>query len=102
MQYVDEHKVPSEIVLRWRDKREVSITIFFFGEIQKIAANIFCWFQVRFASNFNSDELVDVQDRRGVVKKKPQVRQDYTDAMPGTDRADQMKSYQTSGRRTVK
>ena len=44
-------------------------------------------------SNKHSVEMVDITNRRGDSKPKPNVIRDYNDGMSGIDKADQMISY---------
>lgn len=69
----------SVIVCKWKDKRDV-LTI----------------------SNMHEVELVDVPNRNGKVSNKPNIVRDYNLGMGGIDRADQMMSYYSSERKTVR
>ncbi len=69
----------SVIVCKWKDKRDV-LTI----------------------SNMHEVELVDVPNRNGKVSKKPNIVRDYNLGMGGIDRADQMMSYYSAERKTVR
>ncbi|XP_037032190.1 piggyBac transposable element-derived protein 4-like [Bradysia coprophila] len=69
----------SVIVCKWRDKRDV-LTI----------------------SNMHEVELVDVPNRNGKISTKPNIIRDYNLGMGGIDRADQMMSYYSSERKTVR
>lgn len=69
----------SVIVCKWKDKRDV-LTI----------------------SNMHEVELVDVPNRRGKISKKPNIVRDYNLGMGGIDRADQMMSYYSAERKTVR
>ena len=60
-------------VNKWKDKREV-ISI----------------------SNAHFPELVEVTNRNGKKKIKPNVIKDYNEGMSGVDRSDQMLSYNSS------
>lgn len=52
-------------------------------------------------SNKYSVEIVDVTNRRGESKPKPNVIRDYNDGMSGIDKADQMISYYDSLKKTT-
>lgn len=47
-------------------------------------------------------ELVDVANRNGKISKKPNIVRDYNLGMGGVDRADQMMSYYSALRKTVR
>lgn len=69
----------SVIVCKWKDKRDV-LTI----------------------SNMHEVELNDVPNRNGKILKKPNIIRDYNLGMGGIDRADQMMSYYSAERKTVR
>lgn len=69
----------SVIVCKWRDKRDV-LTI----------------------SNMHEVELIDVANRNGKISIKPNIIRDYNLGMGGIDRADQMMSYYSSLRKTIR
>ena len=66
-------------VCKWKDKREV-LTI-------SIAHQV---------------ETVSVSNRRGKEKMKPNIVKDYNEAMSGIDRSDQMLSYNSALRKTLR
>ena len=66
-------------VCKWKDKREV-LTI----------------------SNAHQAEMVSVSNRRGKEKMKPNIVKDYNEAMSGIDRSDQMLSYNSALRKTLR
>lgn len=66
-------------VMKWRDKRYV-LTI----------------------STTNGPEMQEVQNKRGVVKNKPSMVVEYNKGMGGIDRADQMISYYSSPRKSLR
>lgn len=47
-------------------------------------------------------EMVDVANRNGRLSKKPNIVRDYNQGMSGIDRSDQMLSYYTSLRKTIR
>lgn len=67
------------IVAKWKDKRDVLVI-----------------------SNMHSLEMVDVSNKRGVMKTKPNIIRDYNKGMSGIDRADQMVSYYDCLRKTTR
>lgn len=69
----------SVVVCKWKDKRDV-LTI----------------------SNMHKVEMVEVRNRNGKVAKKPNIIRDYNNGMSGIDRADQMLSYYTALRKTIR
>ena len=70
----------STVVCKWKDKREV-LTI----------------------SNLHPTvELIGVKNRRGNIKMKPNTVKDYNADMSGIDRADQMLSYHSALRKTLR
>ncbi|KAG4074074.1 hypothetical protein HA402_014279 [Bradysia odoriphaga] len=69
----------SVIVCKWKDKRDV-LTI----------------------SNMHEVEIVDVPNRNGKISKKRNIVRDYNLGMGGIDRADQMMSYYSAERKTVR
>ena len=66
-------------VCKWKDKREV-LTI----------------------SNAHQAEMVSVSNRRGKEKMKPNIVKDYNEAMSGIERSDQMLSYNSALRKTLR
>lgn len=66
-------------VCKWKDKRDV-LTI----------------------SNKHVVEMVEVSNRNGKLSMKPNIIRDYNLNMSGIDRADQMLSYYTSLRKTIR
>ena len=66
-------------VCKWKDKREV-LTI----------------------SNAHQAEMVSVSNRRGKEKMKPNIVKDYNEAMSGIDRSNQMLSYNSALRKTLR
>nr|CAH7724533.1 unnamed protein product [Callosobruchus chinensis] len=67
------------VVSKWKDKREV-----------------------RMISTCHKHEMVKVKTRRGSEKMKPKCILDYNAHMSGVDRADQMMSYYSSPRKTIR
>lgn len=67
------------IVTKWKDKRDVTMI-----------------------SNCHKHEMITMTPRRGEQKLKPKCVLDYNAHMSGIDRADQMMSYYSSPRKTVK
>ena len=66
-------------VCKWKDKREV-LTM----------------------SNAHNPEMVKVSNRRGKEKMKPNIVRDYNNSMSGIDRSDQMLSYHSGLRKTLR
>lgn len=66
-------------VLKWQDKRAVLLL-----------------------STKHNDEIVDVCGKNGVVVRKPKIVEDYNTAKAFIDLSDQMSSYSTVLRRTIK
>ena len=66
-------------VTKWKDKRDVVMI-----------------------SNKHSVEMVGVTNRRGDLKSKPSVIENYSDGMSGIDKADQMISYYDCLRKTTR
>ena len=66
-------------VAKWKDKRDVHVI-----------------------SNAHKPEMVPVANRRGVERQKPNIIQDYNNGMSGIDRSDQMLSYHSGLRKTVR
>ena len=66
-------------VTKWKDKREV-LTI----------------------SNAHKPEMVVVSNKNGKMKKKPNIVRDYNDGMSGVDRSDQMLSYNTALKKSLR
>ena len=66
-------------VCKWKDKRDV-LTI----------------------SNAHSPTLIKVTNRLGKEKEKPNIVRDYNDSMSGIDRSDQMLSYHSGLRKTLR
>lgn len=66
-------------VCKWKDKREV-LSI----------------------SNMHAIEMVEVPNRNGRISMKPNIIRDYNNGMSGIDRADQMISYYSSLRKTIR
>jgi hypothetical protein len=69
----------SVVVCKWRDKREV-LTI----------------------SNMHKVDMVEVTNRHGQKKLKPNIIRDYNKGMSGIDRSDQMLSYYSALRKTIR
>jgi hypothetical protein len=69
----------SVVVCKWKDKRDV-LTI----------------------SNMHQVQIVDVANRNGKISKKPNILRDYNNGMSGIDRSDQMVSYYSSLRKTLR
>ena len=69
----------STVVCKWKDKREV-LTI----------------------TNAHKVEMCDVMNNRGKVSQKPNVVADYNNGMSGIDLSDQMISYYSNLRKTLK
>ena len=69
----------SVVVCKWKDKRDV-LTI----------------------SNKHQVEMVDVTIRNGKMSKKPNIVKDYNNGMSGVDRSDQMLSYYSCPRKTLR
>ena len=67
------------IVCKWKDKRDVLII-----------------------SNKHRVEMVEVSKRNGKVMMKPNIVRDYNDGMSGVDRSDQMLSYYSALRKTIR
>lgn len=67
------------IVCKWKDKREV-LSI----------------------SNMHSFEMVETKSRSGKTAMKPNIISDYNKGMSGIDRSDQMLSYYSSLRKTIR
>ena len=53
-------------------------------------------------SNKHSVEKVDVKNKRGQVREKPNITRGYNDGMAGIDRSDRILSYCTGFRKSVK
>ena len=66
-------------VCKWKDKRDV-LTI----------------------SNMHRVEMVEVRNRNGKVMMKPNIVRDYNAGMSGVDRSDQMLSYYSALRKTIR
>ena len=66
-------------VCKWKDRRDV-LTI----------------------SNKHSVEMVEVKNKRGQVREKPNIVRDCNDGMAGIDRSDQMLSYYSGLRKSVR
>ena len=66
-------------VCKWKDRREV-LTV----------------------SNAHNPEMVKVSNRRGNEKMKPNIVRDYNNSMSGIDRSDQMLSYHSGLRKTLR
>ena len=66
-------------VCKWKDKRDV-LTI----------------------SNMHRVEMVEVKNRNGKVMMKPNIVRDYNAGMSGIDRSDQMISYYSALRKTIR
>ena len=66
-------------VAKWKDKRPVLMK-----------------------SNAHVPNLTNVTNRRGQEKQKPNLVKDYSDCMSGVDRSDQMMSYHSGLRKTVR
>ena len=69
----------SVVICKWRDKRDV-LTI----------------------SNMHKVEMVDVPNRNNKISSKPNIVRDYTNYMAGVDRSDQMLSYYSATRKTLR
>lgn len=69
----------SVVVCKWKDKRDV-LTI----------------------SNMHRVEMVDAMNRNRRVSKKPNIVNSYNKGMSGIDRSDQMLSYYSSLRKTIR
>lgn len=69
----------SVVVCKWKDKREV-LTI----------------------SNMHTVEMVEVPNRNGKLTIKPNIVRDYNKGMSGIDRSDQMLSYYSALRKTIR
>lgn len=69
----------SVVVCKWKDKRDV-LTI----------------------SNMHKVQPVEVQNRNGRLSIKPNIIKDYNDGMSGIDRSDQMLSYYSALRKTIR
>ena len=69
----------SVVICKWRDKRDV-LTI----------------------SNMHKAEMVEVANRNGRISIKPNIVRDYTKGMAGVDRSDQMLSYYSAMRKTLR
>lgn len=67
------------IVCKWKDKRDV-LSI----------------------SNMHAVEMVEVSNRNGKISMKPNIIRDYNNGMSGIDRSDQMLSYYSSLRKTIR
>lgn len=67
------------VVTKWKDKRDV-----------------------RMISTRHNHEMVETNPRRGGIKLKPKCVVDYNQHMSGIDRADQMMSYYSSPRKTIR
>ena len=50
----------------------------------------------------HSVEMVEVKNKRGQVRKKPNIVRDYNDGMAGIDRSSQMLSYYSGLRKSVR
>lgn len=66
-------------VCKWKDKRDV-LSI----------------------SNMHVVEMVEVANRNGKISMKPNIIRDYNNGMSGIDRSDQMLSYYSSLRKTIR
>lgn len=66
-------------VCKWKDKRDV-LSI----------------------SNMHAVEMVEVPNRNGKISMKPNIIRDYNNGMSGIDRSDQMLSYYSSLRKTIR
>ena len=53
-------------------------------------------------SNTHSPTIIKVMNRLGKEKEKPNIVQDYNDSMSGIDRSDQMLSYHSGLRKTLR
>ena len=53
-------------------------------------------------SNMHTHEMVEVSNRRGEKKMKPNIIRDYNEGMSGIDRADQMVSYYDCLKKTTR
>ncbi|XP_041374243.1 piggyBac transposable element-derived protein 4-like [Gigantopelta aegis] len=69
----------SVVVCKWKDKREV-LTI----------------------SNMHRIEMVDVRNRNDKLSRKPNTVRDYNNGMAGVDKSDQMLSYYSALRKTIR
>ena len=69
----------SVVVCKWKDKREV-LTI----------------------SNMHKVEMVDVTNRHKQHRLKPNIVRDYNNGMSGMDKSDQMLSYYSALRKTIR
>lgn len=67
------------VVTKWKDKRDV-----------------------RMISTCHKHKMIKINPKRGAEKCKPQCVLDYNAHMSGVDRADQMMSYYSSPRKTIK
>ena len=66
-------------VAKWKDKREVLMI-----------------------SNAHNPKMVEVKNKHGRLKMKPDVVRDYNQGMSGVDRSDQMLSYNTALKRSLR
>jgi len=66
-------------VTKWKDKRDVLMI-----------------------SNAHAPKMMPVTNRRGEEKQKPNMVKDYNDSMSGIDRSDQMLSYHSGLRKTLR
>lgn len=66
-------------VCKWKDKRDVLVI-----------------------SNMHCPEIIDVRNHKGQRKKKPNIIQSYNEGMSGIDHSDQMLSYHTSLRKSLR
>ena len=66
-------------VAKWKDKRDVLMI-----------------------SNLHSLQMIEVTNRRGEKKMKPNIIKDYNQYMSGVDRAEQMASYHDCLRKTIR
>ncbi|KAJ8961067.1 hypothetical protein NQ314_005997 [Rhamnusium bicolor] len=69
----------SVVLCKWRDKREV-LTI----------------------SNMHKVQVVEVRNRNGTIAMKPNIVRDYNNGMSGVDKSDQMLSYYSALRKTIR
>ena len=67
------------VVAKWKDKRDVLMI-----------------------SNLHSLQMIEVTNRRGEKKMKPNIIKDYNQYMSGVDRAEQMVSYYDCLRKTIR
>ncbi|XP_065662617.1 piggyBac transposable element-derived protein 4-like [Hydra vulgaris] len=67
------------VVAKWKDKRDVLMI-----------------------SNLHSLQMIEVTNRRGEKKMKPNIIKDYNQCMSGVDRAEQMLSYYDCLRKTTR